>query len=349
MRSRGFTLLVAFALAIGLFSSPAAAQTTVTTTTLSSAVTSNQNTVQVVSASTLAVNQLLFMDREAMLINAVNGTVISVQRGYMGSGGAPHVSGVTVYSGAQGSSAGGPFWAGDPNVGSCTYSSEQYSLRIVPSTGRIWACSNGQWMNVVDAFVFVSQTSCNSSVSGNGTGTNGYTVKGTAPSIPVVQAQTDTTSTNTHYFMCNIPLPTRLAPFKAAYVVDVEFYYGVQTTALGTQVATLASGTMNSKTVFTTIAYPTPAASETATGLAEATRADSGTLTITPVVASFNTGTTTAGQFYSAKFTPSSPIAMSTDRQQLLFTISLLNTATSATITNSPGFVVHYRTLQLGI
>jgi hypothetical protein len=181
------------------------------------------------------------------------------------------------------------------------------------------------------------------SVSGNATGTQGYTVLGTAPSIPVVQAQTSATGTNTHYYSCNLAMPGRLAVARAAWVVDTVFYYGVQTTALGTQVATLASGTMNSKTVFNSIGYPTAAASETATGLAEAARADAGTLTITPVVASFNTGTTTAGEFFSAKFIPANPIAVSTDSQQLYLLVSLLNTATSATVTNSPGVLVHYR------
>jgi hypothetical protein len=80
--------------------------------------------------------------------------------------------------------------------------------------------------------------------------------------------------------------------------------------------------------------------------LAEATRADAGTLAITPVVGSFNTATTTAGEFYTVNFAPATPIAIATDNRQLMFTVSLLNTATSATVTNSAGFLVHYRTLQ---
>lgn len=190
---------------------------------------------------------------------------------------------------------------------------------------------------------FIPPGACNSSVSGNSTGTNGLTVLGTAPSIPVVQAQTSASGTNTHYFTCNITPPTTVGVTgRGVNIVDAVFFYGVQTTGLGTQVAVLASGTMNAKTVFTKILYPVSGASETATGLAEAVRSDAGTLVITPVVGSFNVATTTAGEFFAATFAPATPFAAATDLTQYYLTVGLLNTATSATITNSPGVLVHY-------
>lgn len=328
---------------------PAHAQTTVTSTTTSAAVTASTNTVTLASLTNAVAGAGLYMDREAMSIVSVNATTLQARviRGVDGTGAASHASGVTVYVGpTSGITGAGPFWQSDPPFGTCSSSAEQYSLRINVANGRVWACTAGQWLNAIDTFVWLPPTACNSSVSGNSTGTNGFTALGTAPSIPVVNAQTSATGTNTHYYMCQLSPPSRLNGSKAAYIVDVQFYYGVQTTGLGTQVATLSSGTMNSKIVFTYIGYPTPAASETATGLAEATRADAGTLTITPAVASSNVATTTAGEFYSIQFTPATPIAMATDRRQMLLTVSLLNTATSATITNSPGVLVHYRTLM---
>ena len=195
-------------------------------------------------------------------------------------------------------------------------------------------------------YFWVSPGNCNTSFSGGGAaaGTNGMTTAG-ASATPVIQRQTDNVSTNTHLFVCNITPPGfPVAATGSGWVItDATFYYGVQTTGLGTQVATLASGTMNSVIVFSSITYPTAAAGETASTVTPV-RADSGTLTIAPVVASFNVATTTAGAFYSAKFTPAAgTLVHRTVNVQLLMTVALLNTATSATITNSPGILVHYQ------
>lgn len=190
---------------------------------------------------------------------------------------------------------------------------------------------------------WVPPGACNSTVSGNGTGTNGLTTTG-ASATPVVQAQTSASGTNTHTFICNITPPYFIVTSGSGLMITAAtFFYGVQTTGLGTQVATLASGTMNSSTVFSYIAYPTPAASETPSTVTPV-RADSGTLTITPAVASSNVATTTAGAFYSVTFTPATgTLVWKTDLRQLLLTVSLLNTATSATVTNSPGVLVRFR------
>ena len=190
---------------------------------------------------------------------------------------------------------------------------------------------------------FVPPGNCNSSVSGNSTGTNGLTVVG-ASNTPVVQAQTSNSGTNTHTYVCNISPPYWVVTSGTGIqITDVVFLYGVQTTGLGTQVNVLASGTFNGSIVFGSITYPTAAASETPSTVAPA-RADSGTMVVTPVAASVNVATTTAGGFYTLKFAPASgTLVWKTDLKQLLLTVSLLNTATSATITNSPGALVHFK------
>lgn len=207
---------------------------------------------------------------------------------------------------------------------------------MVPADGNV--VTNGQ----TDFYKFVpAQTACVSSVSGNSTGTNGNTTAG-ASGLPVVQAQTSNVGTNTHTYTCHIPLDSRTTSGKGISISDVTFLYGVQTTGLGTQVNVLASGTFNGSQVFSSISYPAAGASETPSTVTPA-RADSGSMVVTPAVASFNVATTTAGAFYSAKFAPAAAIAVNTDVQEMLFTVSLLNTATSATITNTPGFFVHYK------
>lgn len=196
-----------------------------------------------------------------------------------------------------------------------------------------------------NGYYWVPSSACGNSFSGGGAaaGTNGHTVAGTS-FTPVVQVQTDNASTNTHVFVCNISPPSYIVTSGLGIqIVSATFMYGVQTTGLGTQVATLASGTMNSIPVFSYIEYPAAGAAETPSTVAPV-RADSGTLTITPAVASFNVATTTAGAFYSATFTPASgTLAWKTIRRQLIMRVALLNTATSATITNSPGILVNYR------
>jgi hypothetical protein len=180
---------------------------------------------------------------------------------------------------------------------------------------------------------------CIGTVSGNSSGTNGSTTVG---GVAVVQDSTSVTGTNTHSYTCHMPLLSRTTSGKGIVsIVDVTFFYGVQTASLGTQAAVLASGTLNGTTVFTQITYPAAGAGETQS--AAAARADSGTATWTPIVGSFNVGTTTAGQFFSEKLAPGSTLTYNTDLTDLTFNVTLQCTATTATISNTPGFIVHYQ------
>ncbi len=123
--------------------------------------------------------------------------------------------------------------------------------------------------------------------------------------------------------------------------MDVVFLYNVTTGNLGQQANVLASGTFNAVTVFTSITYPTPGPTEAASTVTPV-RADTGTLLITPTLAQMNTTTTTAGSFFSVKFTPSAPISWNTDLKQLFLNVAW-QTAATTTITNSPGVLVHIR------
>ncbi len=174
--------------------------------------------------------------------------------------------------------------------------------------------------------------------SANTTGTNGLTLIGTA-NTQVQQVQTSTVGTNTHTYVYNISPPVR-----PSQIISATFFYGTQATVpLGTQAAVLASGTMNGTIVFTSITYPAPATSETASPVTPI-RADTGSLTITPTVANFVISTVDAGTFYSVKFTPSSPIAVTSDLVQVFLNVTIQMQFSSAMITNSPGALVRYTT-----
>jgi hypothetical protein len=325
---------------------PAFAQTAPTQTTLAAAITdTSSRTIQLASATGVVANSTwILIEKELTRVRAVNGVYVDVVRGESGSKASKHASGAVAVIGAA------PVFqvddlsaSGAPTSGSCTSTNELYLPVYNIRNGRRWNCIGSAWM-IDNGLAMLPASACVSSVSGNGTGTNGLTTVGTAV-VPVMQAQTSATGTNTHTYICSLNAAAWAGSVNSVVrtvsVIDATFFYGVQTTAIGTQVATLASGTMNSSIVFSKVAYPAAAASETASTVTPV-RADSGTLVITPVVASFNVATTTAGGFYSAKFAPAVPFAMNTDLAQYFLRVDLLNTATSATITNTPGVLVHF-------
>ena len=306
--------------------------------------------VQVASTTGIIPKQsMIYVDFELMdvLANPSAG-VLYVQRGAEGTRATAHQVGATVYfSTGQGL---GPFLIPtnlsqtsygfikfDP-VGACTATQQLILPQINVNNGLRWNCINGLWM-VDNGYIWIAANGCGT--SGNLTAAGPTNVG--ASFTGVCQVSTTGTGTNTHYysFSLNNILAAISSPARQVAVLDATFMYGVQTTGLGTQACTPASGTWNSIIVFSSIAYPTAAASETASTVTPV-RADSGTQTQTPVCASANVGTTTAGAFYSEKFIPASAFFIDTNGTQYTFNVALLNTATSATITNSPGALIHY-------
>ena len=340
--------LMGAALVAALFTGVASAQTAPNNTTLSAAVTDSSARFITVASTTGAVanGSFAYIDREVFGITAFNSTsgVLTVTRGLMSTKASTHASGATVVIGMPQIFQPDDLSAsGKVTAGSCTSTNELFLPIYNVKTGRRWNCIGSLWM-VDNGIAVLPPSACVSSVSGNSTGTNGLTVAG-ASNTPVMQAQTSNTGTNTHTYVCQLNAAawsgqTTGIP-RNILLIDASLLYGVQTTALGTQVATLASGTMNSVIVFSSIVFPAAGASETPSTVTPV-RADAGTLVITPVVASFNTATTTAGGFYTAKFAPATPFAMNTDLKLYLLTVALLNTATSATVTNVAGVLVHF-------
>jgi hypothetical protein len=79
----------------------------ITSTTLSGAITASQTSFAVASATGITAPNfqtgagitLIQIDQEQMLVTAINGTFVSVVRGYNGTAGAAHVSGALVQAG----------------------------------------------------------------------------------------------------------------------------------------------------------------------------------------------------------------------------------------------------------
>lgn len=354
------TTLAILALSVSAF-----AQTyTLNSTTLSAAVAATDTTVALTSASAatgssfggVAAGQGLYVDQEYMLITAVSGTTATVQRrNNRTTPATTHASGQTVYIGTPAA-----FMRVDPTTGVCATAS-QGDPWINIDKGLIWRCLGSQWMNVVDAFVFVGPGNCfgttttgtlttpaavtNVNIYAN-TWTGLINSSATAPGTPVIQvATTNAAGAAINTVSCAVPLPTRGNPSRGVYVADATWVYGLQQTAANaTQVATEASGLLNGVLAFGKIVIPAAAASETPSTVAQA-RWDAGTMVLTPAKAAFNSGITTTGAFVSQKIAPATPVAMTTDATAYYVNFTVLHTTTSASTLQVAGVLIHYYTV----
>lgn len=125
-----------------LLASQGFGQTALTQTRLSAAVTSARTTTIVVASATgitapSTAQTLLFVDSEAMFVNAVNGTTLTVQRGASGTAATPHIVNARVLAGPPSA-----FVAFDPS-GSCTNGQGLFLYSPVVNTkdGLQWLCS----------------------------------------------------------------------------------------------------------------------------------------------------------------------------------------------------------------
>lgn len=150
------SLVLALACALPCFGQATASNLLLTATKLSAAVTSNSQTVfTVASATGIAANTTVLWvedgpggNSEAVFVNSVSGTQISVTRGYGGTVVNNHLSGSVVLAGAPPA-----FVSTDPS-GSCT-ASQSYTptINIVGGSnglkgGNQWICSSisGNWV-----------------------------------------------------------------------------------------------------------------------------------------------------------------------------------------------------------
>ena len=170
-------------------------------------------------------------------------------------------------------------------------------------------------------------------------------VLSTAPAVPVMQVSTtNAASISVNTLTCLINPPSTIGVTgRGVNLVNVDFFYGIQGTGgvNATQVGVLASGTMNGSLVFSKVVMPTAGASETPSTVAPV-RADAGTLAVTPALASFNSLVTSAGAFFTQRFTPATPFALTGDDTQYYVSMTVLCNTTQATTINTPGVMVHF-------
>lgn len=143
-RTTLWSLLLAVSLAL-----PAQlwAQTALNTSTLAAAITDRTATIfTVTSATNVTADDILVVDQEAILIDAVSGTRVTGQRGYAGTVATTHYILAPFYNGAP-----REFYQDDPR-GSCTVANELFQPHIsLPHPGqrdlRFYTCTvAGVWV-----------------------------------------------------------------------------------------------------------------------------------------------------------------------------------------------------------
>jgi hypothetical protein len=140
------TAVLSFVLALAIvIPMPAFAQTFLTQTTLSSAISNTSTTTVVLASATgvTATSTVIFVDSEAMFVNAVNGTTLSVTRGYNGTQSGTHAASAPVLLGV-------PYaFAYQAPVGSCTRANVLYLPVIAFGVGGVAPtasdCIGGEW------------------------------------------------------------------------------------------------------------------------------------------------------------------------------------------------------------
>lgn len=147
---RNIAAFLALALAATLLPAPAGAQTNTTQTTLSSAQTSSQNTVTLVSGTNVTawdgsrVVTGIFIDNEYEEITTlIAGTTYNVRRAMaVGSRKVSHASGATVWVGPPSYFDDTPY----DNTGSCTAANLLNTPRPNIRTGNLQRCIGGVWV-----------------------------------------------------------------------------------------------------------------------------------------------------------------------------------------------------------
>jgi hypothetical protein len=356
------TRLAASLIVLLALSTSAFAQTyTLNQTTTAAAVGASDTTVSLTSASaasgssfgSVAAGQVLYIDQELMTVTSISSTTATVQR-RNNRANTTHASGATVFIGLPAA-----FQRTDPAIGVCAVGS-QGDPWINVDNGKVWRCLGSEWLNVVDAFMFVGPGSCFGSTTGGTlttpaaaanvnlyatTWTGLINSSTTAPGTPVIQIATTNAGTATNTVSCQIPLPLRSNLNRAVYVADATWVYGLQQAAANaTQVAVEASGTLNGIVAFGKITLPAAGASETPSTVAQA-RWDSGTMVLTPAKASFNNGVTTTGAFVTQKIAPATPLPMFTDSTIYYANFTVLHAVTTASTLQVAGVLIHYYTV----
>jgi hypothetical protein len=330
------------------------AQTAVPSTTLCAAVLSTDKTICLTSTTSVVAQTGIYIDLEYFKVlstpSATTNAYVSVVRAQSSTLAAAHANAQTVWlaltpalaivPGSNGFSLGAAF--GD--YGTCTRSAQTYLPHFWPARGEIIDCdaTTGLWTPYQNTLTLaVGPGDCVWGTTGTynaqvAVATGGPNLQGAYPIgaslIPANVISVTSAGASVNTLTCTIPINT-FQPLlaKGVTIKYVDVLYGVATTTL----TSISGG------AFSTIAFPAPGATETASTVTPV--AIGGTVTTSSTTG--NMAATTAGAFKTSRLTPATPINLTADMTFLLVSENFNQSASAAQIVNSPGMLVHY-TLQ---
>lgn len=304
-------------------------QAAMTTTTLSSAIVGDQAQFTIASATGVVAasgpagtRTVLYVDQEAMLVNTVSSTTVSVVRGAKGTRRVGHPVGATVYVGPDRQE----YFRSGPPRGYCTSTSLLVLPVIEVETGKAWTCTGVSRWGVIKT-TYIPPTQCTFAPT-TLTTTNTYIQVG-ASTLFVLNG-TSNAAAGTNTLTCNIWTPSIVGTGQGSQIIDIVLLVGSQTTAP----TSLGTSTLGS------ITFPTAATSETASTVTPVAAGG----TVTAVSPTQISTVTTAGSFLSIKTTYATPVRLNTDSQLLQYTFPFLQSAAAAMTLNTPGLIVHWTT-----
>lgn len=348
-----FKVLSLFVLLLGLaglsFGQAVLQQTTLTTAVNGTPYYTNtpQTTITVASVTGMVAEfngsftSVIVVDQEAMGVISFNAStlIVNVQRGYAGTKTRSHVNGATVYVGPPSSPNPNWFKVYDPN-GACTAALEPVLPTVSLASGDVFNCdaTTGNWIKsgtaapfmFADGSFYIGEATCTGSTTGTAGSGNATDILTGSGGARVYRVSATNASSSANTFVCNFNVPARLTANKGCLLTDVTFLVSPQTTIP-------TSITLPTLKTFT---VPAAAATETANSATFVT--SGGTLAILPTSANFATfAAVSAGQFYSIKTTLGTPVFVNTDLQQFQYTIVFNQSASAASLQETPGLVAH--------
>lgn len=334
------TLFGLLAFALAFLPAPAVAQqNTLVETTLSAAITSpNATCFDVTSATGISApsytsgtaGSVLYIQDvgqtagESIVVNSVTSTRICGRRGSNGTRAVAHVSGAKVWI----ATAANWFYSVDP-LGACTTALTYVTPYINITNGTEWVCSaiTLSWVRNGDYIQFVPASQCNT-VQTTSTSTNTFIPVGASGAIVLNSVSNAAAGTTT--LVCDFALPTRITATRGAVLKDIIVAVGSQVTA-PTSIGTATLGT---------VTFPVPTATTQTASVVTPVAAGSTVTQLGPTTTVLTV--TTAGAFLTFKYTFAAAVGLSTDTQNLHFTVPYLQSAAAAMTLNWPGIWVHY-------
>lgn len=181
-----------------------------------------------------------------------------------------------------------------------------------------------------DWFWWVPATACGGATSGTADTGNATDIVATSGGARVFRLAATAASSSANTFTCVFNIPSRILSGKGVKITDITFLVSTQTT----QPTSVTTPTLKSFTP------PAAASSETASSATFSTFG--GTITMTPTSAQFaGLAAVNAGQWYSLKASLGTPVYTNTDMQTFQFVIVFNQSASAASLQETPGFYVH--------